>query len=310
MNKIFFSATIIFLFFCSCYRTTEIDIPLSEKRLIANCYFSPDESWEVFLSESMPVLDTNQNIKIVTNANVIISEEGGISDTLKFFNNRYLSASKPIVGKYYNLTITTPNFPTLTARDYIPQLPTNIEGRLDKSVVSIDYDALLIPIEFYSVFFSLKDIETEKNYYKTNIYSFDKKYLKKDSIRYDSLFENANIRTNDPVAVNLHKEQPSILMEDKLFNGNTKSIVGLVSRNIFLNIQIDLNKPLESQQRDLELYLEVQTLSENTFLYEKSYISQQFNKVDPFSEPNNVHSNIKNGFGIFGGYQSKRIHIF
>ena len=309
MNKIILTV-IIFLFFCSCYRTTEIDIPSSEKRLTANCYFSPDALWEVFLSESASVLDTSRNSKIVSNAQVIISDDGGKSDTLKFFNDRYLSASKPIVGRYYNLTIIAPNFPILTARDYIPQQATNFGGRLDTSIISIDYDALLTPVEFYNLFFEFNDIETEKNYYRVNLYSFDKKYLKKDSIRYDSLFEEIDIRTNDPTAVKTHKEQPFILIEDKLFNGKNKSIIGLMSRYVFLNAQIDLNQPIENQRRDLEFYLEIQTLSESTFSYEKSYISQQFNRVDPFSEPQNVYSNVKNGFGIFGGYQSKRIRVF
>jgi Domain of unknown function (DUF4249) len=158
--------------------------------------------------------------------------------------------------------------------------------------------------------FSIADNQNERNFYKIETETYDKTKIKKDSILLESLFEKSGLTTQDASAIKLHKEQPFILLEDNLFDGKNYTLTGLVGKNIFLNYQISFNVPLDSQMRKLQVYLDFRSLSENAFKYEKSYMTQQFNKVDPFAEPNNVYSNIKNGYGIFGGYQKKRVRIF
>ena len=105
-------------------------------------------------------------------------------------------------------------------------------------------------------------------------------------------------------------KQTSRASFDKLWNGQSKSITGLTSKFLFFPFQISDNEPFENQKIPKEVYLDAYSLSENMFLYEKSYLTQQYNKVDPFAEPSNVFSNIKNGYGIFAGYQRKRVRIF
>ncbi len=304
-----YQALLFLVIFLSCNRTTEIVVPSSGVLITANCTFSEDDIWEVHLSESVSVLDTNRNAKSITQARVTIFDDFNNIDTLSFLGDRYFSKQKPTSNRYYNLKIDMPNTPSVFARDFLPKPVSDISGNVDTNNILVDYDALLIPTEYFAINISFKDNPDEKNYYRIKIFYYEKKKIKSDSIRIDSLFVNTTLRTNDPTVVRLNKEQPSILIDDMLFNGKTKSLTAFTYKSVFLNEQIDANKPLAEQKRQLELYLVVESLSENTFLYEKSYMTQQFNKVDPFAEPNNVHSNIKNGVGIFGGYQRKRIRL-
>lgn len=303
---LFFSIFII----SACSRTTEIDIPSQDKRLVVNCYFTPENTWQVYVGQSTFVLDTTRNLLALPNAQVVISDNISFKDSLKLNNGYYTSPNKPIVGKRYYIEVEAVGFPKVLANDMIPQLPQNIEGRLDTSVIAVDISLLLIPVEYYTIPFQFKDIDSEKNYYKFKLQTYDKPKLKKDSTRYENQFEDKGLTTQDPSVIKLHKEQAIILMDDKLWNGQPKSITGLTSKFLFYPFQISDNVPLENQKIPREVYLDAYSLSENMFLYEKSYLTQQYNKVDPFAEPSNVFSNVKNGYGIFAGYQRKRVRIF
>ena len=76
---LFFSIFII----SACSRTTEIDIPSQDKRLVVNCYFTPDSTWQVYVGQSTFVLDTTRSLPALPNAQVIITDNTGFKDSLK-----------------------------------------------------------------------------------------------------------------------------------------------------------------------------------------------------------------------------------
>ena len=61
---------------------------------------------------------------------------------------------------------------------------------------------------------------------------------------------------------------------------------------------------------NLEFWLEVTHGSEDYIDYYQSYILQVSQRINPYSEPVMVHSNIKNATGIFAGYSRQMIHLF
>lgn len=59
-----------------------------------------------------------------------------------------------------------------------------------------------------------------------------------------------------------------------------------------------------------EYWLEVVTMSEDYYKYQKSYINQLVNISNPFSSTIEVYTNIENGVGIFAGYNRQMIHFY
>jgi Domain of unknown function (DUF4249) len=309
MKLIYLIATVIF--FQSCTRVMEIDIPPLDSKLVVNAYFSPDSTWQVRVSRSIAILDTTRDISPIMNALVTIKRENTqLLDTLIFQKGFYVSNKKPEIGQLYTLKVEAAGYPVVTASDRIPLFPNDLTGKLDTTSKVVLNSVLLIPTEYYPLTFSFKDPISDNNFYKSVTSIYDKKKLKLDTIRRNINFERQGLTSQDPSVLRLHQEQDFMLFDDKLFANKTCTLLGLAPTALFYPNQLSLNEPLESQKRDVEVYLEMFSISENMYLYEKSYYTQQFNLPDPFSEPNNVFSNVKNGYGIFAGYQNKRIRVF
>lgn len=58
-----------------------------------------------------------------------------------------------------------------------------------------------------------------------------------------------------------------------------------------------------------EYWLEVTQGDDNFYEYYRTYILQISQRVNPYSEPVSVYSNIKNGVGVFAGYHRQMIHL-
>lgn len=66
----------------------------------------------------------------------------------------------------------------------------------------------------------------------------------------------------------------------------------------------------ENNPQKIEKWIEVTCTDINYIEYFKSYILQVNQRTNPYSEPIKVYSNIKNGAGIFAGFNRQMIHIF
>lgn len=59
-----------------------------------------------------------------------------------------------------------------------------------------------------------------------------------------------------------------------------------------------------------EYWLNARTCSVEYYQYLRTYILQVSQRMNPYVEPIEVYSNIKNGIGIFAGYSEQSIHLF
>jgi len=85
----------------------------------------------------------------------------------------------------------------------------------------------------------------------------------------------------------------AIIFDDAVFNGK-KHLLKIYSEDIRV-AKSDLSK------KDVPVYIYFRSINKELYNY---YLSmKKYNEVqdNPFSEPVNVYSNIKNGYGIFGG---------
>ncbi len=58
-----------------------------------------------------------------------------------------------------------------------------------------------------------------------------------------------------------------------------------------------------------EYWVEIVQASPEYYEYYRTYILQVSQRMNPYSEPVEVYSNLKNGVGIFAGYQSQLVHL-
>lgn len=63
-------------------------------------------------------------------------------------------------------------------------------------------------------------------------------------------------------------------------------------------------------RRQVRVYVDFRSLSENLFQYYLTYYTQSYGIGDPYATYTNVHTNIQNGYGIFAGYQRRLVLIY
>jgi hypothetical protein len=73
----------------------------------------------------------------------------------------------------------------------------------------------------------------------------------------------------------------------------------------------NLKYSMENNQKDnKEFWLEIIRGDSDYIEYYRTYILQVSQRINPYSEPVMVHSNINNATGIFAGYNRQMIHLF
>jgi hypothetical protein len=84
----------------------------------------------------------------------------------------------------------------------------------------------------------------------------------------------------------------AIFFRDALFNGTSKELHLFISSEYLLPV---VGRNGDTLYPSVELY----HVPEAYFRYLKSYQFASENNGNPFAEPTNVYSNVKNGYGIF-----------
>jgi len=86
-----------------------------------------------------------------------------------------------------------------------------------------------------------------------------------------------------------------LLFADKNFNGKTKTITFYVPNDKMNSIIL----PNNSTRRP---WIELVHITEDYFNYIKSTNNYDITQDNPFAEPANLYSNVKNGYGFFTCY--------
>ena len=101
--------------------------------------------------------------------------------------------------------------------------------------------------------------------------------------------------SDDPVGFNTCLDNNGVFIRDALFNGGKKQV------KIYWS-----NEPTGTFIDSIHYHIELLHVSEAFFRYYKSYMVAKNVSGDPFSEPINVYSDVKNGYGIFAVVSSDR----
>lgn len=120
----------------------------------------------------------------------------------------------------------------------------------------------------------------------------------KVTTRYDDAFLSGYLFSNSLGLNNVSRDIWNVLGE---YNGEKEV-------SLFVSDIPVLNKGSQTDFKE-EYWLEVNGMSEDYYKYMKTYIKQIETKGNPFASVIEVHSNITNGVGIFGGYNRQMIHF-
>lgn len=302
----------LFVFLSACRKEIVVQIPDPTPILVLNSLFNPDSLWKINLSSTTSLYDNNEHAPFVANATVVLYEDGVLLDTLSYADSgNYVLNTYPAINKTYHLRATAPNYNAIEAIGKIPAEKANLYAGAFTNTTTIFINDLQIPVDYYVLQWDFLDPSNQPNYYLTKLLLYDSTYLDNQQIHYAHLFETIYLFTKDPLSQAFNSDQPIILMNDIAFDGQTKHIEGYTVNNIFYGNNISyVGDSIVTPQKRIELHLQLLTMSEDMYLFQKSYFQNQFNNANPFAEPINLYTNVIGGLGIFAGYQQSSIRIY
>lgn len=306
MTRLFKFILIACLF--SCETVVDIDIPLEKRKLVVQAFFTEGNTWKVYVTHSMHILD-NANFSPVTDATVKIFEEGQEVEQLKLDQDgSYTSEFHiPIPNKNYRIEVSAPKYETVSATAALPEKIELISTTVDTTIITEkDY------FRSYKAKITFND-PPEKNYYElflvAELIDIYKEQVPSDSglveiIRIDTFYNEMYFEPVDP-AIEDDQFGDRILLEDTKFNGSTYDLEIFIEEYYIdrccKQVSDWNNRQGYSHKANINVYL--RTISEEKYLFERTSDIQDYNDGDPFAEPIPVYNNIENGYGIFAGFR-------
>jgi hypothetical protein len=273
-------------FLTSCSKPVEIELPAHQSKIILNALINPSHSICILVSKSLPVNSSEE--PLISNAKLQLFEDGNIIEEMALNSpGIYCSQIKPKLGSKYKIIAFVEGLEQAEAMDIIPNdIPINSLLLLDSVGVANDPDNL----SYYSqIKLILPDPPNEVNFYEIKVYTTRQDFPGDIFVR--------EVYTSDS-SVNAEKydnvNYGNILFSDRYFDGKSYS----------LTIDFKLNK---FEKAD-EVFLEFNHISYEYYKYHKSIRNHNKNKTGEFWTPSNpvdLYSNVKNGYGIIAGYSSQ-----
>ncbi len=269
-----FILLICFGFTISCEQAVELEFNL-QPTLCLNCVLDPDSTITVRLTKARDI-DNTYSFENVEGATVLLTEEGMQAKTMQYAGNgNYHINYKPKPNKKYQILVTQPGFPDVKASTVVPEFPT------------VTYSADTLEYSKQGQYYNLK----------ANLLIQDK--IGKNSYWYYSYRE-----LHENFTFDLYYETNASFIDDFNRQIDTESKYGF-KYYYYLRIFDDGN-----DGKNLDFSLNVNTDVSSYIIsadvhydkYLKSSVKAQLNseKELPFREPVQIHTNVENGFGIFG----------
>lgn len=283
--------SLISLVLASCEKIIEANLPESNRRIVINSVFNEDSLFKVNISKSLHVLD-NKDIIFLSNATVLLYENSIFIDSLKYSEggNYFAQTFQPTIGKEYSIEVTSPDLEKASSSSFIPG-EVQILSIDTLSVQRNSEDKVKCKIKFVD--------PSGSNYYILIIYRYYQYSMLDyggDTLGQDSSIYAIYIDSDDPVIDTRDELNGEIIFSDEMINDKEYEL------SVFLPYWDLGNYDMSSDSDSVLIYFQLKSISLDLYYYYKSLALNRQTKNNPFAEPVQVYSNIKNGFGIFSGY--------
>ena len=277
MNNYYHLLVLFFLLliFSSCEKDVELNFN-HLPTLCLNCVLNPDSTITASLTEAREI--ENSNIfEPVENAQIKLIEDGVILGEIQSIGNgKYKLNYKPKPHKKYEIIVSHPNFPVLTATTIVPEFSV-IEWKVD-TIEKVKYES-----------FFIVDVEYEiHDKIGVNSYWFYTVGIIKSGEKVSGVGYEINAPFIDDFNRQIDIEAKYgfvyyyyVRMSDEGYDGKILRFSSMNGTRATDNIL---------------------SADEHYDKYIKSSVKAQLNTEGelPFREPVQIYSNIKNGYGIFG----------
>jgi hypothetical protein len=273
----------------SCETVIDMKLPEQPPKIVVNSFFTPDSLIMVHLSKSKFVL-SNEQLKEIEDAEISLFENGNYIGKFTHINKGFyhLPGFFPKINTQYTLNAVSSGIKSVEAKETIPNKPIINRVEISSSYFEGEnYKDFIVYIE---------DNANEENYYMIELFGkrFDYIY---DTLTYDiidsiEIVERVYFTSQDLVFED-QGVSPQSVISDKIFNGAIYPVRLSVSAYNFDEY---------SNMGYFEITVHLKQISKAYALYMLSYSKNSYS--DPFSQPVQVFSNVKNGFGIFAAYSS------
>jgi hypothetical protein len=270
----------LLLILSSCRKEILIDIPGHESRLVVNCFFSPEEPFEVKVSASSSLYDSEN--KDQDSALVLLFADGVLADTLVYTEDGIYIATDNIAstGIIYSLWVECVGFMAVSASNSAPLPIPILNSSLNRNggVSEEGYP-------YARAVFSFQDPPEEENYYEL---------LFRDL---DAPSDYGFPRSNDTV---ISREG------DYDFYPETLLFTDMGIDGLLYTLEVFFNNNSDSDYA--QYILELRAISPEFYAYKKRllrHVENQYSNIwDGIGNPLPMYSNIESGYGIFAGYSS------
>lgn len=291
--------TLIVILSEACEKTVTVNIPKKDPKLVINGLLVKGETVSLHIGKSRGVLEPDNfstslmEQYTVKNAMVVLFENGVSIDTLLYraSDYSYYSPRNRVArdGAVYMIKATAPGF--TTTAEAISEVPSqsvlagvvwNRGARNNDGGYPVD-----------DIIIKLNDPAAEKNFYLVQIgisspYAWGNFYCVSSTDK--DLEPSAE---TDPLDQESCFQGDRMLMKDVNFNGGFKQLKLSVD-SMLLNNFVD-----PSNGTIYRPYIKLFRITEDQFKFLKSMDIYDAASENPFAEPTNVFTNVKNGYGIF-----------
>lgn len=277
----------------ACEREADVKIPAHNRKLVIHGQQAQGRFFNIRVGRSLgigePVNYQTAKEFDVPNAQVLVKQNDVVIDTLRYNTDskQYEGSRQPLLGYRYGIEASAPGFDKAEGSSTFPPLVRPQRVQLKRNV---RFEQGRGPMDEITVTFA-------DDGPKTNQYLFRIR-------RADGGFSGC-IFTNDKDVERLVYSEPfytsecldanRLLVSDVHFNGTVKTIV-------FYADTYEMNEFIDQQGRTAKPTLELLSINEDYFRYMKSVNAYENASDNPFAEPVNVMTNIKNGYGFFTTY--------
>lgn len=297
---LFFLLYTLSLSFVSCEKILDIDIPETDKHLVINSFVKPDSLLVLNVSKSMSVLDDG-DIPYPDDVVIKLYEDNNFIENLKSVGNGNFTSSVILnQERSYKIVADYPGLPGISADCNFPEKV--LIKSVDTSTVEIsnsdpygEYKQTQLNLKI-----KISDPEKDDNYYMLAI-SIDQPvydYNKPDT-------------TGTPVIIGYEPQYIWFEGSEFIFDYDYFTISGIFGqtftdgifngKDFSIDVGIDISNMSETSSTP-KIKVVLLSLSKELYTYIDSFNKSNSVSGNPFAQPVQIYTNIKNGLGIFGSY--------